>query len=72
MKNVAFAAALAAAAFGAAAQTTPAPNPDRNIEAARSYGAFVPAPAPKAAKTETSTRRVNGSASRDWALRGVA
>jgi hypothetical protein len=72
MKNAVLAAALTVATFGAAAQDAPAPNPDRNLEAARSYGAFAPAPAPKAVKTETSTRRVNGSASRDWALRDVA
>ena len=72
MKHALLAAAMVAASAAAPAQTAPAPLPDRNLEAARSYGAFAPADAPTPPKTEATTRRVNGSASRDWSLRRVA
>jgi hypothetical protein len=79
MKHALIAVALAASSFGAIAQKTTAPNTDRNLEAARSYGAFVPVDThePSVSKVEAEPAdpvqgRVNGSASRDWTLRGVA
>jgi len=79
MKHVLAFAALAAASLGVLAQEPTALNPDRNLEAARSYGAFVPVDTHQpsvqqdgAVRAEPVQGRVNGSASRDWTLRHVA
>lgn len=75
---------LAAAPLAASAQalpahgraTAPAINPDRNLEAARSYS---PSPALESlardatvsARPAAPVGRVNGSASRDWTLHAL-
>lgn len=79
MKQLLIAAALAASSLGAIAHEGTTLNPDRNLEAARSYGAFVPVDTHRPSvqkdepvRAEPVQGRVNGSASRDWTLHHVA